>query len=88
MSIAAFKLYTGPLVIEKMLPYLIGKMSELVKSPIRDSSGQSIHVDAYLGRANSEPRKRMSHLLDRTYRRMENATAAQSIEQWGTILGA
>jgi predicted nucleotidyltransferase len=87
MSIAAFKSYTGPLVIEKMLPHLIREMSELVKSPIRDSSGQSIHVDAYLGRSNSELRKRMSHLLDRTFRRMENATAAQSIEQWSTILG-
>ncbi len=87
MSIAAFKKYTGPLVIEKTLPYLIREMSELVKSPMRDSSGQSIHVDAYLGRPNSELRKRMSHLLDRICRRMENATAAQSIEQWATILG-
>ena len=88
MSIAAFKSYNGPLVIEKMLPYLTRQMSELVKSPIRDFSGQSIHVDAYLGRPNSESRKRISHLLDRIFRRMENATAAQSIEQWAGILGA
>jgi Second Messenger Oligonucleotide or Dinucleotide Synthetase domain len=48
MAIAAFRNYDGPMTVEKMLPYFVRSMSALVKTPIRDSSGQSVHVDGYL----------------------------------------
>jgi hypothetical protein len=54
---------------------------------MRDSTGQSVHVDAELGKANSDDRQRMTQVLDRIARRMENATAAQSLDQWNAILG-
>ena len=87
MAISAFKRYSGPYVIEKMLPHFFKSMAELVRSPMRDSTGQSVHVDEYLGRSNSEQRRQLSHVLDRISRRMENATAAASMEQWNSILG-
>jgi hypothetical protein len=87
MAIAAFKEYTGPYTVEKMLPHFFKSMVELVRTPMRDSTGQSVHVDEYLGRSNSEQRRQLSHVLDRISRRMENATAAASMEQWSAILG-
>jgi len=87
MAIAAFKNYAGPKTVEKMLPEFFRRMTELVKTPMRDSTGQSVHVDADLGKANSAQRKRLSGALDRIARRMENATAAQSLSQWNGILG-
>jgi hypothetical protein len=87
MAIAAFKDYAGPYVVEKMLPHLFRRMTELVRTPMRDSTGQSVHVDTELGKANSAERHRMSQVLDRIARRMENATAAQSLDQWNAILG-
>jgi hypothetical protein len=87
MAIAAFKNYSGPKVVEKMLPHFFTNMAELVKTPMRDSTGQSVHVDADLGKANSDERRRLSQVLDRIARRMDNATAAQSLDQWNAILG-
>lgn len=87
MAIDTFKNYKGQKVVEKMLPALFKSMAKLVKGPIRDSTGQSVHVDEYLGRKGSAPRLQASHVLDRIARRMENATAANSLEQWNTILG-
>jgi Second Messenger Oligonucleotide or Dinucleotide Synthetase domain len=87
MAIAAFRNYEGPMTVEKMLPYFIKSMSQLIKTPIRDSSGQSVHVDEYLGRANSEKRRQISQNLDRIARRMDNATAGASMEEWNAILG-
>lgn len=87
MALTAFKTYQGPHVVEKMLPYFFKSMSELVQTPIRDSTGQSVHVDEYLGRSNSAQRQQVRHILDRIARRMENATAARSLSQWGAILG-
>ena len=87
MAIAAFKQYQGPYVVEKMLPYFFKSMTRLVRAPMRDLTGQSVHVDEYLGRTNSPERRQLAHILDRIFRRMENATAAASMEQWNAILG-
>jgi hypothetical protein len=87
LAIDTFKNYDGPRVVEKMLPHLFRTASRTVLAPIKDSTGQSVHVDEYLGAANSKARQAMSLILDRISRRMENATASQSMEQWSTILG-
>ena len=87
MAIAAFRNFSGPKTVDKMLPYFFQRMADLVKSPMRDSTGQSVHVDSSLGKANSEGRTRLSQMIDRLARKMENATAAQSLTQWNAILG-
>lgn len=85
MAIQAFKGYDGPKVVEVMLPRLFSRMSSLVTGPIKDSTGQSVHVDEYLGKKNSDARKQLAHVLDRVSRRMENATASGSLTQWDNL---
>lgn len=87
LGIAAFKGYSGEKTPLAMLPHFFERASELVLSPIRDSTGQSVHVDEYLGPAKSENRNALSHVLSRISRRMRNATAAESTDQWRSLFG-
>jgi hypothetical protein len=87
LAIAAFKGYKGETTTRVMLPTFFERAKDLVLSPITDSSGQSIHVDEYLGPANSEQRQVASHVLARIGRRMKNATASASVEQWRALFG-
>lgn len=57
LAIDAFKGYQGPLDPKNMLILLLGHSMDAVKSPIKDSTGQSRYVDEYLGQANSNLRK-------------------------------
>ena len=57
LAIDAFKDYQGPLDPKTMLVHLLGHSMEAVKNPIVDSTGQSRHVDEYLGQAGSNLRK-------------------------------
>lgn len=82
LAVAAFKDYKGPHVSYQMLPEFFRRAKDLVKSPLRDSSNQSLHVDEYLGAKDSPERRQSSHVLDRIARRMENATAARSMTLW------
>jgi hypothetical protein len=85
LAIAAFRNYSGTKSPTTMLPYFIEQARTLVLSPIRDSTGQSVHVDEYLGPANSAARQSASHILGGIARRMRNATAAGSIGQWDAL---
>ncbi|SDI90741.1 MULTISPECIES: CBASS oligonucleotide cyclase [Bradyrhizobium] len=87
LAIAAFKDYSGPKVTTGMLPVFFEKSRDLVLRPIRDSSGQSVHVDAYLGDADSAQRAAASHVLGRIAKRMRNASAHMSGDQWKAIFG-
>lgn len=88
LGIAAFRNYSGSRVAAEMLPAYFEKAARLVLAPIRDSTGQSVHVDEYLGPAQSADRVARGHVLERIARRMRNATTAQSLDQWKAILGA
>jgi Second Messenger Oligonucleotide or Dinucleotide Synthetase domain len=87
LAIAAFKEYTGTKTAAGMLPVFFEKARDLVLRPIKDSSGQSVHVDAYLGDANSDQRVATSHILGRIAKRMRNASAHMSGDQWKVIFG-
>lgn len=87
LAIAAFRNYAGVKTTSTMLPTFFERARNLVLSPIKDSTGQSVHVDGYLGPANSPERQAASHLLGRLARRMRNATAAGSVAQWKTLFG-
>jgi len=87
LAIEAFKAYSGEKNIKKMLQHFFESAKNLVKSPIKDKSGQSVYVDEYLGRKNSIDRKQISIILDRISRRMKNANSSASVEQWMEILG-
>jgi hypothetical protein len=87
LAIAAFRGYEGEKSTRAMLPIFFERARDLVLTPIRDRSGQSIHVDAYLGSASSEERQVVSHVLGRIARRMKNATASASTAQWRALFG-
>jgi Second Messenger Oligonucleotide or Dinucleotide Synthetase domain len=63
LAIAAFKTNDGKKTTEAMLPLFFEKARSLVMSPIRDGTGQSVHVDEHLGPENSAVRQSVSHLL-------------------------
>jgi hypothetical protein len=87
LAIEAFKGYTGVLNPKGMLVHLFDRARTLVLSPIKDRTGQSVHVDDYLGPANSEDRKAVSAVLDRVSRRMKNADVLRSKDQWMELFG-
>jgi len=87
LAIEAFKTYSGEKNIKNMLQHFFESAKDFVKSPIKDKSGQSVYVDEYLGRKNSNERKQISIILDRISRRMKNANSSASVEQWMEILG-
>jgi hypothetical protein len=87
LGIAAFRDYDGPKTSAAMLPVFFERARDLVRSPIRDSTGQSVHVDEYLGEAGSPARQVASHVLGAIAKRMQNATAAGSLERWRALFG-
>lgn len=87
LAIAAFKAYAGAKTTAGMLPVFFERARELVLQPIRDSTGQSVHVDGYLGDTNSVQRAAASHVLGRIAKRMRNASAHMSQDQWKAIFG-
>lgn len=82
LAIEAFKGYSGPLNPKAMLEHFFDRSRALVLAPIQDKTGQSVHIDAYLGQANGNNRKEVSAALDRIHRRMKNADALRSEDQW------
>ena len=85
LAIAAFRDYEGPHTTTAMLPEFFFRAKHLVLSPLTDTTGQSIHVDEYLGPADSASRRTASHLLARLAKRMRNATMHESIPQWKAL---
>jgi hypothetical protein len=86
LAIEAFKSYQGPQNTKAMIEHFFTFASDRVLQPIRDKSGQSLHVDGYAGPRNSETRRLMSQSLDRVARRIKNANASQSVDHWVRIL--
>lgn len=87
LAIDAFKNYTGAKTPASMLPHFFEHAKERVKQPMTDSTGQSVHVDGYMGAAGSAARENASHLLERISKRMTNASAAGSLPQWRDLFG-
>jgi Second Messenger Oligonucleotide or Dinucleotide Synthetase domain len=82
MAVTAFRGYKGEKTTTSMLPHFFEAAKNLVLSGIRDVSGQSTHVDEYLGPDNSEVRQQVSHVLGGITKRMRTASAARSTHQW------
>jgi hypothetical protein len=87
LAIAAFRGYNGENTTSAMLPVFFERARDLVRAPIRDSTGQSVHVDGYLGDTDSPARLSASHVLGAIVKRMRNATAAGSLSRWRALFG-
>ena len=71
LAIKVFKDYEGLKTPKALMRYFFDQTSNHVKHPITDSSGQSVHVDQYLGASNSIERRIVSDAFARIARRME-----------------
>ena len=80
LAIEAFKAYTGRQTYKDMLRHFLDAASQRVRAPINDSTGQSLHVDDYLGAASSDVRDRVSNAIARLARSAEAAESRGSID--------
>jgi hypothetical protein len=87
LAIEAFKNNSQPLSNKEMLMQFFISSKERVKSPIRDKTGQSYHVDDYLGAESSLERAKASYNMERIYKRMKRASEQGNTEEWESILG-
>jgi len=84
LALAAFKDYDGPRAPKAMVTRFFERAAQAVLRPVKDSTGQSRHIDESLGDANSAARQAASAELGRIHRRMERAS---SVDDWRAILG-
>ncbi|MHC5057064.1 MAG: CBASS oligonucleotide cyclase [Planctomycetota bacterium] len=84
LAISAFRGYAGARAYPEMLRHFFARAADLVKSPMADSTGQSVHVDGDLGPADSGQRQEAAHVLRRIARRMDRS---KSIGQWLSLFG-
>jgi hypothetical protein len=69
-----------------MVTHFFERAAELVRSPIRDRTGQSVHVDEYLGDADSAGRRLASQALQRLHRKLLNADASKNVQAWAALI--
>jgi hypothetical protein len=82
LAINIFRNYSGPRTTRSMLLHFFEQAATHVKTPVVDSTGQSVHVDEYLGPSNSLSRQIVGDSMDRVARRMKNADGARSVASW------
>jgi Second Messenger Oligonucleotide or Dinucleotide Synthetase domain len=87
LAVEVFKQYTGPKKPQQMLTHFFRQASRYVLEPLTDRTGQSLHVDEYLGQKYSLKRQVVADSLGRIGRRLQSANEAMLAEEWKNILG-
>jgi hypothetical protein len=88
LAIEAFRNYGGEKTVKAMLHHFFEAGRQKVLGQIKDSTGQSVHVDEYLGSENSLARRVVADAFERVSRRISNADVAKSREFWNSIVNA
>jgi hypothetical protein len=86
LAIEVFSSYQGSKNIKTMLKTFFKEGSDRLLQPLRDKTGQSVHVDDYLGSSNSISRKIVSDAFRVLSKRMESADSSRLISIWGNLL--
>lgn len=86
MAVNAFKNYSGRKTYYDMVRHLCNYIADNVKNPIKDSTGQSIHVDDYLGATNSIKRQRIMKSYERVINRINIAERKFSVDDFKEII--
>lgn len=87
LAVALFRDCTVELKTKAMLKHYFSEGAVRVLQPIKDHTGQSVHVDDSLGGENSLERRIISDAFSRIARRINNADAAGRLEDWRNLLG-
>lgn len=85
LAIEAFEAYNGDYSYQSMIGHFCRKIAERVKIPIQDKTGQSLHVDDYLGGANSTARMAVSDNFQRLTSKIIAARESCDIETWKEV---
>ena len=85
LTIKVFKKYDGQETPKAMLKHFFESVPEHITKPIRDSSGQSVHLDDYLGTENSLERRIVADALGRLGRKIRNADGASALDRWSDL---
>ena len=80
IAIEAFKSYSGRQTYKEMLQHFLTIAADRVRAPINDSTGQSLHVDDYLGHAGSNDRLRVSDAIARLASGLRAAESRGSVD--------
>lgn len=83
-----FQEYQGSLTPKAMVQHFFDRASDLVKTPTRDMTGQSVYVDDYLGQRNSVERQRIGGALHDITERMNEADTRHSARDWLSAIDA
>ncbi|MBN9376213.1 MAG: nucleotidyltransferase [Cellulomonas sp.] len=76
IAVDAFRAYQGRRDRASMLQHLIAHAEKAVMSPTGDITGQSVHVDDYLGASGSEARRAVSLAIRRIGRILDSGDAS------------
>ena len=87
LAIKVFRDYRGPLRTKEMVRHFFARAADAVTQPMRETTGQSLYVDDYLGGERSVQRQTVATALDRIARRMSNADSGHVTEGWQELLG-
>ena len=86
LAISIFTKYVGRKELKSMLRFFFEKLPPLIMLSCKDVTGQSEHLDAYLGDVHSSRRRACSDAVRRIAVRIHNADHAESIELWRSLL--
>ena len=81
-----FDSYKGPKTPKAMIQHFFENCPKHILTRIRDVTGQSPHVDDYLGKSNSTQRRIVADAMARVARIMRNADGAKSPERWEKLV--
>jgi hypothetical protein len=87
LAIKVFEGYQGEMAPRPMLKHFFDNVGPKLQQPISDVTGQSDHVDAYLGSAQSVQRRVLADVCDRISRRLKAADGAKDLTQWRQMFG-
>lgn len=87
LAIEAFQDYSARHAYKDMLQHFTRCAAERVQSPIADTTGQSLHVDDYLGAAGSVNRTRVAKALERLSNKLVQADRRTSIDMLRELFG-
>jgi predicted nucleotidyltransferase len=87
LAIEAFRTYKDRRTTKDMLRHFVEFAATRVKSPVLDKTGQSRHVDDYLGSGGSVERQRVASSLGRLATRIRTAERHNSIDELKNMFG-
>lgn len=82
LAIEAFKNYQGQHTLKQMLQHFCAQAKNEVMHPISDSTGQSRHVDDYLGAAHGNLRQQVSRAIGNIEQKLTHADSTTSVHTW------